>query len=95
MNHGFAGLFWSALSKNQWPEDPEHREAIESKREPPYGDRRQEIVFIGQSLNEKQARRALDACLLNDTELASGPDSWKQFPDPFPQWIREIEEADI
>ena len=95
MNHGFAGLFWSALSKNQWPEDTEHREAIESKCEPPYGDRRQEIVFIGQSLNEQQARRALDACLLNDTELDSGPDSWKQYPDPFPQWIREIEETDI
>ena len=94
MNHGFAGLFWSAMPRDQWPEQMEHRAAIERKCEPPYGDRRQEIVFIGQELDEEQASRALDACLLNEKELADGPDSWKQFPDPFPQWIREIEEAD-
>ena len=95
MNHGFAGLFWSAVSKDQWPVDTEHRAAIESKCEPPYGDRRQEIVFIGQALDEEQAIRALDACLLNEKELMAGPESWKQFPDPFPQWIQEIEEAEV
>ena len=94
MNHGFAGLFWSAMHKDQWPEHKEHRAAIESKCEPPYGDRRQEIVFIGQGINEEQAIRALDACLLNETELAAGPDIWKHLPDPFPQWIREVEEAE-
>ncbi len=41
-----------------------------------------------------QASRALDACPLNEKELAAGPDSWKQFPDPFPQWILEAEEAE-
>ena len=95
MNHGFAGLFWSAVPEDQWPDDADHRVQIESKCEPPYGDRRQEIVFIGQELDEGQARRALDACLLNERELGAGPDSWKQFPDPFPQWIREVEEADV
>ena len=93
MNHGFAGLFWSAVPRDQWPDHAEHRAAIESKFEPPYGDRRQEIVFIGQGLDQEQASRALDACLLNEEELAAGPDSWKQFPDPFPQWIREVEEV--
>ncbi len=95
MNHGFAGLFWSAVPEDQWPDDLQYRAEIESKCEPPYGDRRQEIVFIGQGLNEEQARRALDACLLNERELVAGPDRWKQFPDPFPQWIRETEEADV
>ena len=95
MNHGFAGLFWSAVPEDQWPDDMEQRASIESKCEPPYGDRRQEIVFIGQGLDEGQARRALDACLLNERELVAGPDSWKQLPDPFPQWIREVEEAEV
>ena len=95
MNHGFAGLFWSAVPEDQWPDHTEHRAEIESKCEPPYGDRRQEIVFIGQGLDEERARRALDACLLNEAELAAGPDSWKQLPDPFPQWIREVEEAEV
>ncbi len=94
MNHGFAGLFWSAMPKEHWPDDAEHRAAIESKCEPPYGDRRQEIVFIGQGLDEENARRALDACLLNEVELAAGPEAWKRYPDPFPQWVREVEEAE-
>ena len=95
MNQGFAGLFWSAISKDQWPEDTEYRASVESKCEPPYGDRRQEIVFIGQALDVEKASRALDACLLNEQELAAGPESWKRFPDPFPQWIEEIEEAEV
>ncbi len=95
MNHGFAGLFWSAVGEESWPDHPEHRQAIESKCEAPYGDRRQEIVFIGQGLDEEQASRALDACLLNDAELAAGPAVWKHYPDPFPQWIREVEESEL
>ena len=92
MRHGFAGLFWSAVPGEHWPEHPEHRAAIESKFEGPYGDRRQEIVFIGQQLDEVQARRALDACLLDETEFAAGPEAWAQLPDPFPEWIPEVEE---
>ena len=92
MRHGFAGLFWSAVPGEHWPEHPEHRAAIESKFEGPYGDRRQEIVFIGQQLDEVQARRALDACLLDETEFAAGPEAWAQLPDPFPEWMPEVEE---
>jgi len=92
MHHGLAGLFWSAVPEEHWPEHPEHRAAIESKFEAPYGDRRQEIVFIGQGIDEAQARSALDACLLDDKELAAGADAWAVLPDPFPQWIREVEE---
>ena len=95
MNHGFAGLFWSAVHKDYWPDHGEERAAIEIKCEPPYGDRRQEIVFIGQDLDEQQARRQLDACLLTENELAAGVDAWKQFPDPFPQWIEEVEVAEV
>ena len=92
MHHGFAGLFWSAVPEENWPEHVEHRAAIETKFEAPYGDRRQEIVFIGQGIDEAQARSALDACLLDDKELAAGADAWAALPDPFPQWIREVEE---
>jgi len=93
MHHGFAGLFWSAVSEEHLPEHPEHRTAIQSKCRPPFGDRRQEIVFIGQNLNEPAARRDLDACLLRDDELAGGPAAWKRLTDPFPQWIQEVEET--
>ncbi len=95
MNHGFAGLFWSAVPQQQWPEDSEHRAAIESKCEAPYGDRRQELVFIGQELDEEQACLALDRCLLSDAELAEGPKGWERYSDPFPKWIREVAEDDL
>ncbi len=94
MNHGFAGLFWSAVPEANWP-DGEHRSAIENKCEAPYGDRRQEIVFIGQDLDAEQARLALDACLLSEAELAEGPQAWTRYPDPFPQWIAEVEEEEL
>lgn len=94
MNHGFAGLFWSAVPEANWP-DGEHKSAIENKCEAPYGDRRQEIVFIGQDLDAEQARLALDACLLSKAELAEGPHAWTRYPDPFPQWIAEVEEEEL
>lgn len=34
-----------------------------------YGDRRQEIIFIGVGLPEKDIKEALDACLLTDSEM--------------------------
>ena len=34
-----------------------------------FGDRRQEIVFIGVEYDEWRIREALDACLLDDNEL--------------------------
>ena len=47
---------------------------------------RQELVFIGQDLSPEQARRALDACLLDDDELLAGQDHWRTLEDPFPDW---------
>jgi G3E family GTPase len=87
MHHGFAGLFWSAVPQEHWPEHPEHRAAIERKCEPPYGDRRQEIVFIGTGMDWAALKAKLDACLLSEDQ-AQGPDSLPDMPDPFPLWRR-------
>ena len=94
MNHGFAGLFWAAVPTEDWPADEANQASINDKFEAPYGDRRQEIVFIGQGLMQADACEALDACLLTWQELAAGPEAWKAYPDPFPQWIQEIEETE-
>lgn len=50
--YGQAGLFWFAVPREEWPEDPEYVSAIEAQWVEPYGDRRQELVFIGQGLDK-------------------------------------------
>lgn len=64
--HGFAGMFWKAVPEKNWPEDSEYRQAIMDSWEEPFGDMRQELVFIGQNLDQADITRQLDACLLDD-----------------------------
>lgn len=85
-HYGFAGMFWKAVPESRWPTDPESRGYIMEQWEEPFGDMRQELVFIGQNLNEARIREALDACLIGDAELADGPQAWGSLSDPFPVW---------
>ena len=57
---------------------------IRANWQTPFGDCRQELVFIGQNIDADKARQELDWCLLSDDELAAGKDSWITFPDHFP-----------
>lgn len=84
--HGVAGLFWKAVPKQQWPEDPDYLAAINDIWVEPYGDMRQELVFIGQNLNKEEVQSRLQSCLLTDAELALGQEAWLAFDDPFPKW---------
>ncbi len=82
-----AGFWWTAVDKNQWPEDEDQCREIAKLWQEPYGDRRQEIVIIGQDLDRDAISARLDACLLTDTEMALGPEGWlARFPDPFLEW---------
>jgi G3E family GTPase len=86
------GFWWAAAPKSGWPDDEETWKAIMKEWEEPYGDRRQQLVYIGQNLPQEEMRAALENCLLTDQELALGPDAWAHFPDPFPAWIEADEE---
>jgi G3E family GTPase len=83
---GALGYWWAHTPRSEWPADPEARAAIEANHASDYGDRRQEIVFIGQHLDPGAIRTALDHCLLTDDEMALGPRIWRQFRDEFPAW---------
>ena len=85
-DHGFAGMFYKALPKSEWPTDEETLAEINEKWQEPFGDMRQELVFIGQSLNKSAMKGALDACLLNDDILLKGKEFWASLNDPFPVW---------
>ena len=85
-HYGFGGMFWKAIAKEQWPTAEEDLDSIQQQWEEPFGDMRQELVFIGQGLKQDSMTQALDACLLNDQELLQGKNYWVTLDDPFPAW---------
>ena len=89
MRHGFAGRWWRFVPKDQWPEDNESVQAIMRNWLAEVGDCRQELVFIGQNIDFAQLTAELDACLLDDAEIALGIEAWRTLPDPFGPWHEE------
>ena len=85
-HHGFAGMFWKAIPKDRWPEDQETLDFIDEKWVEPFGDMRQELVFIGQGLEKEKIIKLLDDCLLTTDDLLMGRKHWETFNDPFPEW---------
>ena len=85
-HYGYAGMFWKAVPKENWPDDQEYLDSIKSQWVEPFGDMRQELVFIGQGLNKDAIIDALDDCLLSDEEVLEGKRYWMTLPDPFPKW---------
>ena len=84
--YGFAGMFWKAVPRERWPEDEDYLASIEKSWQEPFGDMRQELVFIGQNLDRDKVVDALNNCLLDDDELMAGREHWQKLPDPFPSW---------
>lgn len=88
VKHEGMGRWWISVPKNRWPDNNEQFEDMLKKYwTKDYGDRRQEIVFIGLSaeMNKDAIKEELDACLVknylnNETEHANSND-------PFPQWF--------
>lgn len=81
-----AGVWWAARPDGHRPSDPEARDWLDRCWQPPFGDRRQQIVMIGVGLDEASQRLLLTSCLLTDDEMRGGFESWKRLPDPFPLW---------
>ena len=84
--YGFAGLFWKAVPKKDWPEDEEYLASIKNQWVEPFGDMRQELVFIGQGLDQEKMTQKLDDCLLTEEEVLKGRAYWATLEDPFPAW---------
>ncbi len=86
------GTWWAAVPKERWPDNDTARRYMADNWQEPWGDRRQEIVFIGADIDWPRLKARLDACLLPE-DLASDPDSLPDLPDPFPIWRRAEQAA--
>jgi G3E family GTPase len=88
VRHERAGHWWAAVPKSRWPDDPALVERITKGWHKVWGDRRQQLVFIGTRDMDKQAITAeLNACLMPlPKEGPVDTKAWAELPDPFPDW---------
>jgi len=78
------GRWWATVPKNRWPDDGSFEEFVLKHWDPIWGDRRQELVFIGIDMDEMRIRRELDECLVESAAFT--PEQWVALEDPFPPW---------
>ena len=79
------GTWWASVPIERWPSEEHAQAYLAAHWQEPWGDRRQEIVFIGSGIDWPELRSRLDSCLV-PKNLASSPDSLPDMPDPFPLW---------
>ena len=80
------GYWWAAVPKSRWPAGAEP--VVGKVWSPVWGDRRQELVFIGAGMDEAAIRAALDACLVGPEDRLD-PALFRDLADPLPKWGTE------
>ncbi len=85
------GTWWASVPEERRPTHDSARAYMQAHWQEPWGDRRQEIVFIGSGIDWPALKDRLDRCLM-PAVAATGPDNLPEYADPFPIW-RRIEDA--
>ncbi|MDX8350217.1 GTP-binding protein [Cognatiyoonia sp. IB215446] len=86
------GTWWASVPQERWPDHEGARQYMQTHWQEPWGDRRQEIVFIGAGIDWPALKAKLDACLVPEV-VATSPDALPDYPDPFPTWRRAEQAA--
>ncbi|WP_439104809.1 GTP-binding protein [Celeribacter marinus] len=81
------GTWWASVPKDRWPDNESGHAYMTQHWQEPWGDRRQEIVFIGAGIDWTEIKARLDAALVSE-DLAASLDTLPHFSDPFPNWRR-------
>ena len=82
------GTWWASVPQERWPDHVATSDYIQQHWTAPWGDRRQELVFIGAGIDWPALKARLDACLV-PAVMAGGPEALPlDLPDPFPRWRR-------
>lgn len=81
------GTWWVSVPFERWPRGEQIDAYMNEHWREPFGDRRQEIVFIGAGIDWPGLKARLDAALLPE-ESDYSPEGPPDAPDPFPLWRR-------
>lgn len=81
------GTWWATVPVDHWPDHPQARDYLERHWQEPFGDRRQELVFIGTAMDKAAICQALDAALIGP-DNSYDPAQFSGLHDPFPAWRR-------
>lgn len=66
---GCGGPWFAEVPDEAWPEDKDVRDSIQNDFQGPWGDRRQELVFIGEGIDSAKISALFDECLLDDQDM--------------------------
>lgn len=87
-----SGKWFSEYTKEDWQNfDKERKKEILKEFEGDFGDKRQQLVFIGNKFDRETTEKLLDSCLLSDDEMKQ---DWSDFIDNFEDWDDEEEEEE-
>ena len=85
------GFWWTCIPEEEWPQDEESQKNIRQDWDPLFGDRLQQLVFIGDQSILPKIKEALQDCLLTDDELNQNAEFITQLKDPFGDWNKFVE----
>ena len=93
VRHQGIGRWWATVPQERWPAGQDFEAVMRNYWDEDYGDRRQEIVFIGLSaeMNKQAIKAQLDTCLV--TDYLADPERYHGLPDPFPTWFQQPQQA--
>ena len=87
------GTWWASVARENWPDHNGVDAYVQAHWQEPWGDRRQELVFIGSGIDWNALKAKLDACLVPISMASSLSALPLDMPDPFPIWRRSEEAA--
>ncbi len=82
-----AGVWWASLTikeRNQHPAFQQNEEYIMGKWDKRFGDRQNELVIIGQEMEEETIKQELEACLCTEYEIMDWEQKKHKFVDEWP-----------
>ncbi len=81
------GNWWASVPRERWPKGSSVTNYMQEHWQEPWGDRRQELVFIGAGIDWPALRARLDDALVPE-QIATSLESLPISSDPFPLWRR-------